>query len=338
MRRMKQWQDSRNLLETKILSLIAGDIGGTTSRLLWVARTYLQPPQILFERNYESAKFADASALLRQFMRDAQRETPPDLLCLALPGPLNQRRVELTNLNWTVDADSLAGELRIAEVRFVNDFQAAAAGVEVLQKTDLIVLNPGLVRLGATRVITGAGTGLGLAWMQADEHGTYQTFASEGGHVDFAPANSQQNELLQWLRQKHAHVSWERVLSGAGLEALYAFHYELNRGHAAESSLSASQIHAAALRQEPVASDTVQLFGDIYAAWAGNLALLYRPQGGLYLAGGMAIHLQHWLATEKFARQAADKGRMADLVRGIPIYLITEPRLGVLGAVQIAMK
>ena len=338
MRRMKQWQDSRNLLETKILSLIAGDIGGTTSRLIWVARTYLQPPKILFERNYESARFADASALLRQFMQDARRESPPDLLCLALPGPLNQRRVELTNLNWTVDADALAGELRIAEVRFVNDFQAAAAGVEVLQKTDLIVLNPGLVRLGATRVITGAGTGLGLAWMQTDEHGTYQTFASEGGHVDFAPANSQQNELLQWLRQKHAHVSWERVLSGAGLEALYAFNYELNHGRAAEHLLSASQIQAAALQQERVACDTVQLFGDIYAAWTGNLALLYRPQGGLYIAGGMAIHLQAWLATEKFVCQAADKGRMAELVRGIPVYLITEPRLGVLGAVQIAMK
>ncbi|HET9112492.1 MAG TPA: glucokinase [Burkholderiales bacterium] len=338
MRRMEQWQDSRNLLKTKILSLIAGDIGGTTSRLIWVARSYLQPPQILFERNYESAGFADASALLRQFMLDARRESPPDLLCLALPGPLNQRRVELTNLNWTVDADALALELRIAEVRFVNDFQAAAAGVEVLQKNDLIVLNPGLARPGATRVITGAGTGLGLAWMQADERGTYQTFASEGGHIDFAPADPQQSELLRWLRQKHEHVSWERVLSGAGLEALYAFNYERSHGHAAGFLLSASQIHAAAMQQEAVAYDTVRLFGDIYAAWTGNLALLYRPQGGLYIAGGMAIHLRSWLATENFARRAADKGRMADLVRSIPVYLITEPRLGVLGAVQIAMK
>lgn len=338
MRRMTQWQDSRNLLKTRILSMIAGDIGGTKSRLLWAAQPLHQPLRILFEHNYESAKFTDASALLRQFMRDAQRETPPDLLCLALPGPLNQRRVELTNLNWTVDADVLAGDLRIAAVRFVNDFQAAAAGVDVLQKTDLIVLNSGLIRLGATRVITGAGTGLGLAWMQADEQGTYQMFASEGGHVDFAPANSQQSDLLLWLRQKQAHVSWERVLSGPGLEALYEFNCELNRVPTAKLSLSASQIHAAALQQEPVACDTVQLFSDIYAAWAGNLALLFRPQGGLYLAGGMAIHLQTWLAAERFARIVSDKGRMSDLVRSIPIYLITEPRLGVLGAVQIAMS
>ena len=338
MRRITQWQDSRNLLKTRILSMIAGDIGGTKSRLLWAAQPLHQPLRILFERNYESAKFADASALLRQFLHDAQRDAPPDLLCLALPGPLNLRRVELTNLNWIVDADALAGDLHIAEVRFVNDFQAAAAGVDVLQKTDLIVLNPGLIRLGATRVITGAGTGLGLAWMQADERGTYRTFASEGGHVDFAPANSQQSDLLQWLRQKQAHVSWERVLSGPGLEALYKFNYELNRGHTAELSLSASQIHAAALQHEPVAQDAVRLFGDIYAAWAGNLALLYRPQGGLYIAGGMAIHLQTWLGAEHFARLASDKGRMSDLVRTIPMYLITEPRLGVLGAARIAMS
>lgn len=338
MRRMAQWQDSRNLLETKILSMIAGDIGGTQSRLLWVARPFLQPLQTLFERNYESAGFADASALLRQFMSDAQRETPPDLLCLALPGPLNQRRVELTNLNWTVDADAIAGELHIADVRFVNDFQAAAAGVDVLQKSDMLVLNPGLMRPGATRVITGAGTGLGLAWMQAGLNGNYRTFATEGGHIDFAPANPLQSDLLHWLRQTYAHVSWERVLSGHGLEALYEFNRERHRGHTVEFPLNAAQIHAAALRQETVACDTVQLFADIYAAWAGNLALLYRPQGGLYIAGGMAIHLQSWLTAERFTRLASEKGRMSDVVRNIPMYLITEPRLGVLGAVRIAMS
>ena len=338
MLRMTQWQDPRNIFKTRTLSLIAGDIGGTKSRLLWAVRSLHQPVRVLFERCYDSAKFADAGTLLRQFMRDAGRETPPEVLCLALPGPLELRRVELTNLNWTVDADALAGELHIDDVRFVNDFQAAAAGVDILQKTDLKVLNPGMVRLGAARVITGAGTGLGLAWMQADEKGIYRTFASEGGHIDFAPANPEHSDLLRWLRQKYAHVSWERVLSGPGLEALYEYNKEQSRGVAAEPLLSATQIHDAALRQEPVACAAVQMFGDIYAAWIGNLALLFRPQGGLYIAGGMAIHLQSWLAAERFVRLAADKGRMADLVRNTPVYLITEPRLGVLGAMRIAMN
>ncbi|MHB1678185.1 MAG: glucokinase [Sulfuriferula sp.] len=338
MRRLTQWHDTRDFFKTNAHSVIAGDIGGTKSRLLWAVQSMHQPLQVLFEQCYDSARFADATALLRQFMLDSGRQTPSSILCLALPGPLEQRRVVLTNLDWVVDADVLARDMVIPEVRFVNDFQAAAAGIDVLQKHDYLVLNPGLIRLGATRVITGAGTGLGLAWMQADRGGIYQTFASEGGHIDFAPANPQQSDLLLWLRQRYAHVSWERVLSGPGLEALYEFNYELTTGHAVSSPQTAAKIQAAALQNEPIACAAVQLFGDIYAAWIGNLILLYRPQGGLYIAGGMAIHLQSWLSNERFLRLATDKGRMADLVRNTPLYLITDPRLGVLGAMQIAIS
>ncbi len=221
---VKQWRDTQDFFNTRTRSVIAGDIGGTKSRLQWTAQAAGRPLRILFERWYDSAQFADAVLLLRQFMADAGREgAVPDLLCLALPGPVESRHVVLTNLDWVVDAEALGRDLAISDVRFINDFQAAAAGVATLHKTDYQVINPGLIRLGATRVITGAGTGLGVAWMQADHQGDYQTFASEGGHIDFAPINAQQCNALHWLQQRHRHVSWERVLSGAGLAALYEF-------------------------------------------------------------------------------------------------------------------
>ena len=334
---MTRWHDAQNYFKTKTMSVIAGDIGGTKSWLVWFVQPSHQPLQIIFEQRYESAQFADASALLRRFMVDAGREIRPDRLCLALPGPLASRRVALTNLDWVVDADRLSHDLAVSEVRFVNDFQAAAAGIDILHKTDYLVLNPGLLRLPATRLITGAGTGLGVAWMQADANGKYQTFASEGGHIDFAPANQQQCDLLVWLQQRYAHVSWERVLSGAGLAALYAFSNWAAGGQVAPVAQNAAQIDALAQQNDPIALAAVQLFADIYAAWTGNLILLFQPRGGLYIAGGMAIHLQSWLKKERFLQVALNKGRMAELVRSVPIYLVTNPRLGVQGAMQIAL-
>lgn len=341
MQAIDEWSDPENFFKVKTTHIIAGDIGGTKSWLVWFTQAAYQPQQVLFEQSYESAIFGSASELLQRFMSDAGRMTPPDYLCLALPGPVEQRNVILTNLDWEVNADALGLALGIAKVLFVNDFQAAAAGVSTLLKSDLVVLNAGLSRLGGTRVITGAGTGLGLAWMQADHSGEYQTFASEGGHIDFAPANPQQCELLNWLSttlnaQPVAHVSWERLLSGPGLTTLYQFNYQAMTGQQVGQAPGAASIHAEALRQEPVAMATVQMFADIYAAWIGNLVLLYQPRGGLYIAGGMGIHLQTWLKAERFLQIAADKGRMADLVWQTPVYLITNARLGVQGAMKLA--
>lgn len=341
MRTIIRWKDPQDFLHTKIKSIIAGDIGGTKSWLVWFAQTPHQSSRVLFERCYESAKFSSVSALLQTFMAEAGRTTPPDILCLGLPGPVELGRVALTNLDWLADAELLKKELGIPDVRFINDFQAAASGVATLKKTDYWVLNAGLVRMGATRVITGAGTGLGLAWLQADKLGEYHTFSTEGGHIDFAPVNQQQCDLLNWLAASTetplaVHVSWERILSGMGLCSLYQFHQGTCKRPDTLKKPDASSIHAAALRQEPVALAAVQMFADIYAAWVGNLALLYQPRGGLYIAGGMAIHLQTWLKAERFLQIATDKGRMAELVRQTPIYLIANSRLGVQGAMKMA--
>ena len=340
MRTIIRWKDPQDFLHTKTKSIISGDVGGTKSWLVWFAQTPHQSTRVLFEQCYESAKFSSVSALLQTFMAEAGRTTPPVLWGLSNKTVHAGTSALLVPFK-VADAEMLRKELGIPDVRFINDFQAAAAGVATLKKTDYWVLNAGLVRMGATRVITGAGTGLGLAWMQADKLGEYHTFSTEGGHIDYAPANQQQCDLLNWLAAsaeapKAAHVSWERILSGMGLCSLYQFHQQACTGHDTQARLDASAIHAAALQQEPVALAAVQMFVDIYAAWIGNLALLYQPRGGLYIAGGMAIHLQTWLKAERFLQIATDKGRMAELVRQTPIYLIANSRLGVQGAMKIA--
>src|SRR5512139_3870116 len=261
------------------MELIAADIGGTKSWLAWVTDTPEGGPQLFFERVYESAAFATADDLVRQFIGDAQAAARPDCLLLALPGPLHAQHVKLTNLDWALDAADMQATLGIASVRFINDFQAAAAGVATLTDADVVALNPQPAEAGGVRAITGAGTGLGLAFMLADASGHYQSFATEGGHIDFAPANSMQARLLETLRAEQGHVSWERVVSGSAMNDLYRFCCVEHARPLPDATLDGAALVARAGSGDAAAAAALDLFIDLYGAWVGNVALLYQPRG-----------------------------------------------------------
>jgi glucokinase len=319
------------------MELIAGDIGGTKSWLAWVAtRSHgVQLPR--FEKVYASADFASAGDLLRQFMADAASTVPADAMILALPGPLDAQRVRLTNLDWTLDAAELQATLGIPEVRFLNDFQAAAAGVATLTGADVVALNPHPAEPGGVRAITGAGTGLGLAFMVAAADGHYRSFATEGGHADFAPANARQARLLEHLRAAYGHVSWERVASGSAMNDLYRFCCAERRQAVPDGVIDGAALAVRAESGDAAAEAALDLFIDLYGAWVGNVALLVQPSGGLYIAGGVATHLLERMRSPRFMAAATDKGRMRGVVERTPIFLITCKRLGVQGAIAHAL-
>lgn len=318
------------------MELVAGDIGGTKSWLAWVVSTP-QGTRSHFEKVYASADFESGEALLRQFIADAQAAAPPDLLLLALPGALHAQRVTLTNLEWTLDAVELQRVLGIAEVGFINDFQAAAAGVATLTDHDVVALNPQPAEPGGVRAITGAGTGLGLAFMSADASGHYQSFASEGGHIDFAPANALQTRLLEYLRATYGHVSWERAVSGSAMNDLYRFCCIERSQALPDEPIDGAALVKSAGSGNAIAAAALDLFIDLYGAWVGNVALMVQPNGGLYIAGGLAGHLQARMQSPRLMAAAIDKGRMRGVVERTPIFLITCNRLGVQGAIASAI-
>jgi glucokinase len=327
------------------MEIIAGDIGGTKSWLARVAEDegLNRPPR--YEQVYASSDFADMGSLLRRFMQDAQFAAPPVRMVLALPGAIRGRQVSLTNLDWVLDADALQAEFSIAEVRFINDFEAAAEGVATLTAADCIVLNAQPVRDGGVRAITGAGTGLGLAWMLAERDGQYRAWPSEGGHIDFAPAGARQARLLEFVRDEldatavALHVSWERLVSGLGLGSLYRFcRHEAGADVAVEDAPDGAEVSVLAAKGDAAAEAALELFIELYGAWVGNVALLYKPSGGLYIAGGVATHLRQRMQSPRFMAACTDKGRMRGVVEATPIFLITNKRLGVQGATRVALQ
>jgi glucokinase len=244
-----------------------------------------------------------------------------------------------------VDADALAARFAIPRVSLLNDFEAVGHGIAALQPADLLTLQPGTERAEGVRVVVGAGTGLGVAWLSW-ANGSYAIHSSEGGHIDFAPTDALQYELLQYLQKRHGHVSCERIVSGPGLVAIFEFLRDRGKGAPsvkllaalAEGDAAAAITQFAQQEDEPIARMALDLFLQTYGAFVGNLALAALPRGGIYIAGGIAAKIAASMQQGGFLRAFLDKGRFAGLLETLPLHIVTNPHIGLLGADLVARR
>ncbi len=314
-------------------TLLAADIGGT--------KTLLQlshfDGEVIVQQRFDNKAYTDFEDLLTTFLSLVPASYfPVSSACFAVAAPLTGRRVQLTNLAWIIDIDKLQVMFPIAEISLINDFAAVGHGIDELGEEDLIVLQQGKPEAKSLRAVIGAGTGLGQAIL-SPIHTGWRVWPTEGGHTDFAPQERTQQKLLEKLFEQYDHVSYERVLSGAGLVMLYQFIAEQQGAADSCVSLSAEQISDYALKQsDPLAVKTMQLFMQIYGAQAGNLALTALPGAGLFIAGGIAAKNSALFKQEHFMQFFLAKGRMRGVLEKIPVYLINNPDVGLLGARLLA--
>ncbi|MDT8311138.1 MAG: glucokinase [Methylophaga sp.] len=326
----------KRLLVNKMSTLLAADIGGTKT-LLQISSV---DGAVLCQQRFVSGEFLRFEDLLAGFLYNLPADyLPIESACLAVAGPVSGRTAKVTNLPWLLDADVLCRALNIGQVLLINDFAAVGEGIAYLNADDLMVLQTGLPDLSAPRAVIGAGTGLGQAFMTPIDDG-WQVWATEGGHTDFAPTDALQQQLLDFLLQQYVHVSYERLVSGMGLVNIYQFLSDLQQTEAAFDPTIDLPAHISALAQQkdPLATQTMALFVDIYGAQAGNLALSVMPRGGLYLAGGIASKNQALFTDGKFIQAFLAKGRMQTLLETIPLYLIKSDETGLRGAALLARK
>lgn len=320
--------------------LLAGDIGGTKTLL----QLFEAGGSILAERRFDSAAFASLERVVAGFLGDF-----PSLslaaACFGVAGPVEGGRANITNLPWQIDAAQIAVEFRIPQVRLINDFQAVAYGIEALESRDLATLQAGVPQQGGVRAVIGAGTGLGEGFM-VWQGGYYAAFPSEGSHADFAPTDALQIELLRYLAARYGHVSYERLVSGPGLVSIFEF-LRASRGQQASAELQtamkagdpAAAISDCAMGgKDDLAELALDLFVRIYGAEAGNLALKVLARGGVYIAGGIAPQIMGKLRDGEFLRAFADKGRFAGLLGDIPVHVVLNPKVGLLGAARVAER
>jgi len=312
--------------------LLAGDIGGTKTDLaIFSPKTGPRTP--LARREFHSALFPSLTAMVREFL--AQVTEPVDRACFAVAGPVIGGGARITNLPWILDEAELARELGLTAVHLVNDLEALARAIPVLEPEDLHVLNAGEPVTGGAIAVIAPGTGLGEAFLLWDGS-RYSAHASEGGHTDFAPTDNHQVGLLQYMMRRYNHVSYEHVCSGIGIPNIYAFlrdtRYAPESAEMARALAQATDltrlIAEAALR--PIAPDTLcvatlDTFLAILGAEAANLALKVLATGGVYLGGGIPVHIAPALDNGHFMAAFTRKGRFADLLGRIPVHLIIRP-------------
>jgi glucokinase len=323
------------------MRILAGDVGGTKTLLQVVALTSRGRTEVV-ERRYESGLYPTFDQLLREFL--ALGVGAIDSACFAVAGPVIHQQAEVTNLHWQMEAGALQTEFDIRSVTLINDFYAVALGVPALGADDLLSLNEGLRDRTAPIAILGAGTGLGEAAV-IPLGDSWRVVPSEGGHADFAPQNDEQIELLRTLQRRYGHVSYERIVSGMGLTNIFTFLRDWKYGgettksdHGDEMESLPAKIAAMAAGGDPLARHTFEMFVDVYGAEAGNMALRLLARGGVFLAGGIAAKNPRWFTDGRFMDAFTGKGRFREMLHEIPVDLITNAKVGLLGAVEMAAK
>jgi glucokinase len=317
--------------------LLAGDIGGTKTSLAVFSREQgLRAP--LAEATFQSNDYPSLEALARGFL--SQVGVQVEHASFGVAGPVVGGQAAITNMPWVIDEAQLQEALNISSVRLLNDLAAIAHGLPFLEPGDLKTLNEGQPVSGGALAVIAPGTGLGEAYLVWDGS-RYITFASEGGHADFAPTNPLEIGLLSYLLDRFDHVSYERVCSGRGLPNIYA--YLKDSGYADEPSWLADQltnvhdptpiiVDSALTGECELCMATLNAFVSILGAEAGNLALKVLATGGVYLGGGIPPKILPALQDGHLLRAFAGKGRLSDVLADTPVHVILNQKSALLGA------
>jgi glucokinase len=324
--------------------LIAGDIGGTKTDLA-IYSCESGPHTPLAQTEVHSADYPSLQAMVKEFL--AQVKVSVDVASFDVAGPVINGHVKTTNLPWTLEEETLASDLDLKAAHLMNDLEAVARAVPALRPEDMITINKGEAVSNGPIAIIAPGTGLGESFLTWDGS-QYVAHSSEGGHCDFAPTEERQIRLLHYLLPRFGHVAVERVCSGIGVPNIYEFlRDEENipeRPEIAELIASAKDhtkaiVEAAFDPQHPseLCQATVDLLASILASEAGNLALKVLATGGVYLAGGIALHVMTLLQTPQFVETFTRKGRFKDLMERMPIHIITT-RAALLGAATFGLQ
>ena len=319
--------------------LLAGDVGGTKTALAIV-----EGATIVERKVYPSAAFPSLDALVGDFL--GPRGKGIARACFGVAGPVNDDDTcRTTNLHWVVDARSLERSLGLPRVRLVNDFHALATGISILPSSDFAVLNDAPSDPRGPWALLGAGTGLGEALVVHAASGP-EVIASEGGHADFAPRNELEIELLRFLLKRHKRVSYERILAGRGLVSLYDF--LCGRSPESESAAVRAEIASSSGDAAPIISrhglagddrlcaEELSLVVTVYGAEAGNLALKVVSRGGVFVAGGIAPKILPKMLDGTFRSAFVSKGRLSPMLEAMPVKVVVNADVGLLGAAELA--
>ncbi|WP_311065640.1 glucokinase [Halomonas sp. DWK9] len=309
---------------------LIGDIGGTNARLALVTPGEVTPHDIL---NLPCADYPGVIEAIQDYLArvGATGDNAPQEACLAFACPVHAERVKMTNNHWDFMKSDVQQALNLSLFKVINDFTAQALGVPHVGEDNLVEVQPGAAQSHSTRLVIGPGTGLGVAGVFPGQH-AWIPLPTEGGHVTFAPTDTTERALLDVFLKRHQRVSVERILCGQGLLELYQAHCTLE-GQAPRCETPA-EVTQAANQGDAIATATLLRFLKILGDVCGDATLTMGARGGVYLCGGILPRLLEWLPRCELRSSFVNKGRMGAYNADIPVWIVTHPWTGLLGAAE----
>jgi glucokinase len=313
--------------------LLAGDIGGTKT-LLGLFRRAPKRPIPVTTREFTTLAHGSLGDMVREFLTGVDLDRV-EAAAFGVAGVVKRDVARLTNVPWVVDAAEIVRDFEAPSVTLLNDLQAMAYGVPVLEREELLVLQEGTSLPEGNMALIAAGTGLGEALLH-NVGGRFIPSPSEAGHADFAARTPREIELLVELTRIYGRVDYEAVASGLGLINLFRFTHTSTcpvLGEPEDVSEIAPGVTAAGMAGTcPACVEALHIFVSVYGAEAGNLALRSVATGGVYVGGGIAPKVLPALSDGRFMNAFRNKPPMSDLLATIPVYVILNTQTALLGA------
>jgi glucokinase len=322
--------------------ILAGDVGGT--KVILALYSFDRGKLTLIrDEKFPAKEYQGLEDIVRKFLSESG-DPEVTAACFGVPGPVRGGRLKLTNLPWVIDCRELGKALKIEHLFLINDLEANGYGIPELSADQIYQLSEGAPGAIGNRGLVSAGTGLGEAILVWNGR-MHIPMASEGGHCDFSPRNEIEIDLWRYLvRTLKGRVSFERVVSGLGLQNVYAFLRD-EKGMEEPAWLKERMQHEdpnAVIGELSQAGTselcvrTLDIFTSSYGAEAGNLALKVLAVGGMYLGGGIAPKILHKMTDGTFMKAFTDKGRLSELLINAPVHIILESRCALMGAAAYA--
>lgn len=318
----------------KTTIVLAGDIGATKTNL---ALFKAEGGQIalLHEAQYKSNDYGNIIDLTNAF---TQNSLPlPDSICFGVAGPVLNGHATLSNIDWEIDRDEISNHFKIKNVHLINDLEATAYGLAMLNESDVVMIHKGDETAHGNAAVIAPGTGLGEAGLYWDGN-FYHPFATEGGHSDFAARNEFDFDLYNFLQKKFEHVSWERLVCGPGIVNIYQFLRDEKKREEPQwlkeefTKGDAAAVISRHTHQSEICKETMQLFIRFLAFESANLVLKLKATGGLFIGGGIAPQIVSLFENNAFYTSFRQSGRLNYLLEKVPVKIILNTKAALLGA------
>lgn len=321
-----------NKIPSIIYPVLIADVGGTNARFAYLAD---ETSELNILDSLKTADFLNIDNAIEECILP-QCMQPPQTFIIAWAGPIEGNNAKLTNSKWFIDKHALAKQFNFKAMCLLNDFEAQAIATTVLSHDEMQQIGQQLPFKNASRAILGPGTGLGVAGMVCCKN-QYLLIAGEGGHINFALNNDEEFKLFDYLPKLQSRLSAEEVLSGRGLWAIYN---ALCHRHSIVNELaSADQISAGALNgTNALARQAVEVFLRWLARIAGDIALIFKAKGGVYIGGGIVPRLLPLLNEAVFRHEFENKAPHQKLMQEMPLFIIKDSNAALVGMAGLAKK